>query len=131
MSGIVAVVNKVAQQVPMTNEAIRELQVEQQQVQRKVHDLERNNEQLMQTMSDNVIFTYNKACDQSCALDFHVCEVLNPRQQELQGKRQGELANIIMLEKPSIKWSDVAGLEMAKKSLKRAVNMVVRFSVVK
>ncbi|PAV86183.1 hypothetical protein WR25_05334 [Diploscapter pachys] len=109
MSGIVDVVHKIAQQIPMTNEAIRELQVEQQQLQRKIHDLERTNEQLMQNFA-NSLTPVNRNCKEADS--------------------EGELANIIMLEKPDVKWSDVAGFEMAKKSLKRAVNMVV-FSLVK
>lgn len=36
---------------------------------------------------------------------------------------QSELSDIIMIEKPAVKWSDVAGLEMAKKLLKQAVIM--------
>eukprot|EP00091_Calanus_sinicus_P008918 TRINITY_DN21215_c0_g1_i1.p2 TRINITY_DN21215_c0_g1~~TRINITY_DN21215_c0_g1_i1.p2 ORF type:complete len:133 (-),score=54.05 TRINITY_DN21215_c0_g1_i1:126-500(-) len=36
-------------------------------------------------------------------------------------KMQGKLSDAIVIEKPNIKWSDVAGLEAAKEALKEAV----------
>lgn len=42
-------------------------------------------------------------------------------------KFQNQLHGAIVVEKPNIKWSDVAGLEQAKESLKEAVIMPIKF----
>lgn len=42
-------------------------------------------------------------------------------------KFQNQLHGAIVVEKPNIQWSDVAGLEQAKESLKEAVIMPIRF----
>ncbi|CAE7281442.1 VPS4 [Symbiodinium microadriaticum] len=42
-------------------------------------------------------------------------------------KMRGALSSAIVSEKPDVKWSDVAGLEMAKDALKEAVVLPVRF----
>lgn len=42
-------------------------------------------------------------------------------------KLEAQLASAIVHEKPNIKWGDVAGLELAKESLKEAVILPVRF----
>lgn len=42
-------------------------------------------------------------------------------------KLMGKLSDIILTKKPDIKWEDVAGLEMAKRSLKETVILPVRF----
>lgn len=42
-------------------------------------------------------------------------------------KLQGQLEGAIILEKPNIKWSDVAGLEGAKEALKEAVILPIKF----
>lgn len=42
-------------------------------------------------------------------------------------KLRNQLTGAIVLEKPTVKWSDVAGLEAAKESLKEAVIMPVKF----
>lgn len=42
-------------------------------------------------------------------------------------KLNDALSGAIVTEKPNIKWSDVAGLEMAKEGLKEAVIMPVKF----
>ena len=43
------------------------------------------------------------------------------------GKMRGALSSAIISEKPDVKWSDVAGLEMAKEALKEAVILPIRF----
>lgn len=43
------------------------------------------------------------------------------------GKLSGALADAIIKEKPNVKWSDVAGLEAAKQTLKEAVILPVKF----
>merc|ERR1719483_812329 len=42
-------------------------------------------------------------------------------------KMQGKLSDAIVVEKPNIKWSDVAGLEAAKEALKEAVILPIKF----
>ena len=42
-------------------------------------------------------------------------------------KMQDKLSGAIVMEKPNVKWSDVAGLEVAKESLKEAVILPVKF----
>ena len=42
-------------------------------------------------------------------------------------KMQDKLSGAIVMEKPDVKWSDVAGLEAAKESLKEAVILPVKF----
>lgn len=42
-------------------------------------------------------------------------------------KMMSKLEGAIVGEKPNIKWSDVAGLEMAKEALKEAVILPIRF----
>jgi vacuolar protein-sorting-associated protein 4 len=42
-------------------------------------------------------------------------------------KMRGALSSAIVSEKPNVKWSDVAGLEMAKDALKEAVILPIRF----
>ena len=44
-----------------------------------------------------------------------------------QKKLRGALAGAIVTEKPNVKWSDVAGLEQAKSTLKEAVILPARF----
>lgn len=36
-------------------------------------------------------------------------------------------AGAVMMEKPNIRWSDVAGLELAKEALKEAVILPIKF----
>ena len=40
---------------------------------------------------------------------------------------QSKLNDAIVVEKPNIKWSDVAGLEAAKEALKEAVILPIKF----
>ena len=40
---------------------------------------------------------------------------------------QSKLSDAIVVEKPNIKWSDVAGLEAAKEALKEAVILPIKF----
>lgn len=47
----------------------------------------------------------------------------NPEAKKLQSKLEGA----ILIEKPNVKWSDVAGLEMAKEALKEAVILPIKF----
>lgn len=47
----------------------------------------------------------------------------DPEKKKLQGKLEGA----IVVEKPNIKWSDVAGLEAAKEALKEAVILPIKF----
>lgn len=42
-------------------------------------------------------------------------------------KLKGALAGAILSEKPNVKWSDVAGLDAAKESLKEAVILPIKF----
>lgn len=42
-------------------------------------------------------------------------------------KMQSKLSDAIVVEKPNIKWSDVAGLEAAKEALKEAVILPIKF----
>lgn len=42
-------------------------------------------------------------------------------------KMKNKLEGAIVGEKPDVKWSDVAGLEMAKEALKEAVILPIRF----
>merc|ERR1712112_37528 len=42
-------------------------------------------------------------------------------------KMQGKLSDAIVIEKPNIKWSDVAGLTAAKEALKEAVILPIKF----
>lgn len=46
---------------------------------------------------------------------------------EEKGKLRGALSGAIVTEKPDIKWDDVAGLELAKESLKETVILPTRF----
>lgn len=46
---------------------------------------------------------------------------------EEQKKLRGALAGAIVSEKPNVKWSDVAGLEQAKSTLKEAVILPAKF----
>jgi len=46
---------------------------------------------------------------------------------EEQSKLRGALAGAVVSEKPNIKWTDVAGLESAKESLKETVILPVKF----
>lgn len=46
---------------------------------------------------------------------------------EDQKKMKGALSNAIVVEKPNVKWSDVAGLENAKSLLKEAVILPIKF----
>eukprot|EP00486_Rosalina_sp_Unknown_P002009 CAMPEP_0201566048 /NCGR_PEP_ID=MMETSP0190_2-20130828/5561_1 /ASSEMBLY_ACC=CAM_ASM_000263 /TAXON_ID=37353 /ORGANISM="Rosalina sp." /LENGTH=477 /DNA_ID=CAMNT_0047984249 /DNA_START=69 /DNA_END=1502 /DNA_ORIENTATION=+ len=46
---------------------------------------------------------------------------------EEMSKMQSGLSNAIVIDKPSVKWSDVAGLEVAKSLLKEAVILPIRF----
>lgn len=47
----------------------------------------------------------------------------DPEKKKLQGKLEGA----IVVEKPHVKWSDVAGLDAAKEALKEAVILPIRF----
>lgn len=47
----------------------------------------------------------------------------DPEKKKLQGKLEGA----IVVEKPKVKWSDVAGLEGAKEALKEAVILPIKF----
>jgi ATP-dependent Zn protease len=47
----------------------------------------------------------------------------DPEKKKLQAKLEGA----IVMEKPCVKWSDVAGLEGAKEALKEAVILPIRF----
>lgn len=47
----------------------------------------------------------------------------DPERKKLQSKLEGA----IVIEKPNIKWSDVAGLDLAKEALKEAVILPLRF----
>lgn len=47
----------------------------------------------------------------------------DPEKKKLQGKLEGA----IVVEKPKVKWSDVAGLDAAKEALKEAVILPIRF----
>lgn len=47
----------------------------------------------------------------------------DPEKKKLQSKLEGA----IVMEKPNIKWSDVAGLDLAKEALKEAVILPIRF----
>lgn len=42
-------------------------------------------------------------------------------------KLRAGLANAIIVDKPNVKWDDVAGLEVAKESLKEAVILPIKF----
>lgn len=42
-------------------------------------------------------------------------------------KLKGALTSAILTEKPNVKWSDVAGLDAAKESLKEAVILPIKF----
>ena len=42
-------------------------------------------------------------------------------------KFKDQLGGAIVMEKPNIKWSDVAGLEAAKEALKEAVILPIKF----
>lgn len=44
-------------------------------------------------------------------------------------KMMTKLEGAIVMEKPNIKWNDVAGLEAAKESLKEAVILPIRLSI--
>ena len=50
-----------------------------------------------------------------------------PSQNEEKDKLKDGLASSVLAEKPNVKWSDVAGLELAKESLKEAVILPARF----
>ena len=43
------------------------------------------------------------------------------------GKLRGGLESAVLMEKPNVKWDDVAGLETAKEALKEAVIMPIKF----
>lgn len=47
----------------------------------------------------------------------------DPEKKKLQGKLEGA----IVIEKPDVKWSDVAGLDGAKEALKEAVILPIKF----
>lgn len=47
----------------------------------------------------------------------------DPEKKKLQGKLEGA----IVVEKPHVKWADVAGLDAAKEALKEAVILPIRF----
>lgn len=47
----------------------------------------------------------------------------DPEKKKLQGKLEGA----IVIEKPKVKWSDVAGLDGAKEALKEAVILPIKF----
>lgn len=47
----------------------------------------------------------------------------DPEKKKLQNKLEGA----IIIEKPNVKWSDVAGLEGAKEALKEAVILPIKF----
>lgn len=47
----------------------------------------------------------------------------DPEKKKLQSKLEGA----IVVEKPKVKWSDVAGLDMAKEALKEAVILPIKF----
>lgn len=47
----------------------------------------------------------------------------DPEKKKLQSKLEGA----IVMEKPNIKWSDVAGLDLAKEALKEAVILPIKF----
>lgn len=47
----------------------------------------------------------------------------DPEKKKLQAKLQGA----IVIEKPKVKWSDVAGLDLAKEALKEAVILPIKF----
>lgn len=47
----------------------------------------------------------------------------DPEKKKLQSKLEGA----IVVEKPKVKWSDVAGLDAAKEALKEAVILPIRF----
>ncbi|KIH52067.1 hypothetical protein ANCDUO_17836, partial [Ancylostoma duodenale] len=40
---------------------------------------------------------------------------------------QDKLSGAIVMEKPNVKWSDIAGLETAKEALKEAVILPIKF----
>lgn len=42
-------------------------------------------------------------------------------------KREASISSAIVMEKPNVKWSDVAGLTAAKEALKEAVILPVKF----
>lgn len=48
---------------------------------------------------------------------------IDPEKKKLQSKLEGA----IIIEKPDVKWSDVAGLDGAKEALKEAVILPIRF----
>jgi vacuolar protein-sorting-associated protein 4 len=43
------------------------------------------------------------------------------------GKLRGGLESAVLMEKPNVKWDDVAGLETAKEALKEAVILPIKF----
>ncbi len=45
-------------------------------------------------------------------------------------KMMTKLEGAIVMEKPNINWNDVAGLELAKESLKEAVILPIRYNLV-